>query len=63
MVGKYFSINSSQLTGAGKILETKVVKKIQFGDGSEISGELMDTVCELAENITHDHFWKKVTSF
>ena len=34
-------------------------KKIQFGDGSEISEELMDTVCELAENITHDHFWAK----
>ena len=34
-------------------------KKIQFGDGSGISGELMNTVCELAENITHDHFWEK----
>ena len=34
-------------------------KKIQFGDGSDISEESMDDVCEIAEKITHDHFWQK----
>ena len=34
-------------------------KKIQFGDGSDISEESMDDVCEIAEKITYDHFWQK----
>ena len=34
-------------------------KKIQFGDGSDISEESMEVVCEIAENITYDHFWQK----
>ena len=34
-------------------------KKIQFGDGSDITEESMDDVCEIAEKITYDHFWQK----
>ena len=40
-------------------LKIKDSKKIQFGDGSDISEESMEVVCEIAENITYDHFWQK----
>ena len=34
-------------------------KKIQFGDGSDISEESMAFVCSAAADITYDHFWQR----